>query len=187
MPKKSSLSLKNKPLKLRKVQKSASPSHNFNSSNCVKNVSFKLSSLTLPLNGDRNISNDYKPALDNSIGNRYFSNDISPFDHNKTKSHDRYNFSNDNTTNRLKSDRYVSNDNSTSDCCDRYFSNTFPDRYDLKNGDRYFSNDNTTDEDDLEDVKPVQRNAANARERARMRILSKAFFRLKTTLPWVSV
>ncbi|XP_037606002.1 transcription factor 21 [Sebastes umbrosus] len=33
--------------------------------------------------------------------------------------------------------------------------------------------------------KPVQRNAANARERARMRVLSKAFSRLKTTLPWV--
>lgn len=29
------------------------------------------------------------------------------------------------------------------------------------------------------------RNAANARERARMRVLSKAFSRLKTTLPWV--
>ncbi|KAK4328754.1 hypothetical protein Pmani_000846 [Petrolisthes manimaculis] len=33
--------------------------------------------------------------------------------------------------------------------------------------------------------RPVQRNAANARERARMRILSRAFSRLKTTLPWV--
>ncbi|XP_015911684.1 musculin [Parasteatoda tepidariorum] len=33
--------------------------------------------------------------------------------------------------------------------------------------------------------KPVQRNAANARERARMRVLSKAFTRLKTSLPWV--
>lgn len=33
--------------------------------------------------------------------------------------------------------------------------------------------------------KPIQRNAANARERARMRVLSKAFSRLKTTLPWV--
>ncbi|XP_055329434.1 musculin-like [Paramacrobiotus metropolitanus] len=33
--------------------------------------------------------------------------------------------------------------------------------------------------------KPAQRNAANARERARMRILSKAFGRLKTALPWV--
>lgn len=31
----------------------------------------------------------------------------------------------------------------------------------------------------------MQRNAANARERARMRVLSKAFGRLKTTLPWV--
>lgn len=33
--------------------------------------------------------------------------------------------------------------------------------------------------------KPVQRSAANARERARMRVLSKAFSKLKTTLPWV--
>ena len=33
--------------------------------------------------------------------------------------------------------------------------------------------------------KPEQRNAANARERARMRVLSRAFCRLKTTLPWV--
>lgn len=32
---------------------------------------------------------------------------------------------------------------------------------------------------------PVQRNAANERERARMRVLSKAFTRLKTSLPWV--
>ncbi|CAB1341217.1 unnamed protein product [Coregonus sp. 'balchen'] len=31
----------------------------------------------------------------------------------------------------------------------------------------------------------TQRNAANARERARMRVLSKAFTRLKTSLPWV--
>ncbi|XP_020331706.1 musculin [Oncorhynchus kisutch] len=31
----------------------------------------------------------------------------------------------------------------------------------------------------------IQRNAANARERARMRVLSKAFSRLKTSLPWV--
>ncbi|XP_046396472.1 neurogenic differentiation factor 1 [Ischnura elegans] len=33
--------------------------------------------------------------------------------------------------------------------------------------------------------RPGQRNAANARERARMRVLSRAFCRLKTTLPWV--
>ena len=33
--------------------------------------------------------------------------------------------------------------------------------------------------------RPQQRNAANARERARMRVLSRAFCRLKTTLPWV--
>ncbi|XP_024909521.1 transcription factor 21 isoform X2 [Cynoglossus semilaevis] len=36
-----------------------------------------------------------------------------------------------------------------------------------------------------QESKQVQRNAANARERARMRILSKAFSRLKTSLPWV--
>ncbi|XP_077547228.1 uncharacterized protein LOC144159537 [Haemaphysalis longicornis] len=33
--------------------------------------------------------------------------------------------------------------------------------------------------------RPLQRNAANARERARMRVLSRAFTRLKTSLPWV--
>lgn len=40
-------------------------------------------------------------------------------------------------------------------------------------------------DEDLDDPKHPQRNAANARERARMRVLSKAFCRLKTTLPWV--
>ncbi|KAI7792836.1 transcription factor 21 [Triplophysa rosa] len=35
------------------------------------------------------------------------------------------------------------------------------------------------------DGRKSQRNAANARERARMRVLSKAFSRLKTSLPWV--
>ncbi|XP_056155785.1 musculin [Lampris incognitus] len=35
------------------------------------------------------------------------------------------------------------------------------------------------------DTRQSQRNAANARERARMRVLSKAFSRLKTSLPWV--
>lgn len=39
------------------------------------------------------------------------------------------------------------------------------------------------EKDDIEERAP--RNAANARERARMRVLSKAFCRLKTTLPWV--
>ncbi|XP_058456211.1 neurogenic differentiation factor 1 [Malaya genurostris] len=34
---------------------------------------------------------------------------------------------------------------------------------------------------------PIQRNAANARERARMRVLSKAFFNLKRNIPWVPV
>uniref|UniRef100_S4R5E1 Transcription factor 21 n=1 Tax=Petromyzon marinus TaxID=7757 RepID=S4R5E1_PETMA len=37
----------------------------------------------------------------------------------------------------------------------------------------------------ISEGKHGQRNAANARERARMRVLSKAFSRLKTTLPWV--
>ncbi|KAJ7338915.1 hypothetical protein JRQ81_012817 [Phrynocephalus forsythii] len=37
----------------------------------------------------------------------------------------------------------------------------------------------------LAEGKQTQRNAANARERARMRVLSKAFSRLKTSLPWV--
>ena len=32
---------------------------------------------------------------------------------------------------------------------------------------------------------PFQRHAANERERSRMRVLSKAFSKLKTTLPWV--
>ena len=32
---------------------------------------------------------------------------------------------------------------------------------------------------------PMQRHAANERERCRMRVLSKAFSKLKTTLPWV--
>lgn len=45
------------------------------------------------------------------------------------------------------------------------------------------------EDDDFDDSNdqfhPQQRNAANARERARMRVLSKAFCRLKTTLPWV--
>ena len=35
------------------------------------------------------------------------------------------------------------------------------------------------------DGEKVPRNAANARERTRMRVLSKAFGRLKLTLPWV--
>jgi hypothetical protein len=40
---------------------------------------------------------------------------------------------------------------------------------------------NFTDEKGL----PIQRNTANARERARMRVLSSAFYRLKTIIPWV--
>ncbi|KAJ8959472.1 hypothetical protein NQ318_022169 [Aromia moschata] len=40
-------------------------------------------------------------------------------------------------------------------------------------------------DDEFDESRHPQRNAANARERARMRVLSKAFCRLKTTLPWV--
>ncbi|XP_018573072.1 musculin-like [Anoplophora glabripennis] len=43
----------------------------------------------------------------------------------------------------------------------------------------------TDSDEDFDDARHPQRNAANARERARMRVLSKAFCRLKTTLPWV--
>ncbi|XP_023018911.1 musculin [Leptinotarsa decemlineata] len=46
------------------------------------------------------------------------------------------------------------------------------------------STDSDSD-DEFDDSKRPQRNAANERERARMRVLSKAFCRLKTTLPWV--
>ncbi|KAB0790633.1 hypothetical protein PPYR_14928, partial [Photinus pyralis] len=45
--------------------------------------------------------------------------------------------------------------------------------------------DSCDSDDDFDDLKHPQRNAANARERARMRVLSRAFCRLKTTLPWV--
>ena len=37
----------------------------------------------------------------------------------------------------------------------------------------------------FEEGEKVPRNTANARERTRMRVLSKAFGRLKLTLPWV--
>ena len=40
-------------------------------------------------------------------------------------------------------------------------------------------------EEVFEEGEKVPRNAANARERTRMRVLSKAFGRLKLTLPWV--
>jgi musculin (activated B-cell factor-1) len=46
---------------------------------------------------------------------------------------------------------------------------------------KLMKNDDSSDSDD----NPIQRNAANSRERARMRVLSKAFGKLKTTLPWV--
>lgn len=45
--------------------------------------------------------------------------------------------------------------------------------------------DSFDSEDDSDEIRHPQRNAANARERARMRVLSKAFCKLKTTLPWV--
>ena len=41
------------------------------------------------------------------------------------------------------------------------------------------------EEELLTDKDRVPRGAANARERTRMRVLSKAFGRLKLTLPWV--
>ena len=50
---------------------------------------------------------------------------------------------------------------------------------------RKTSSRKTTRNGVAQEGKQVQRNAANARERARMRVLSKAFSRLKTTLPWV--
>ncbi|XP_014257439.1 transcription factor 21-like [Cimex lectularius] len=43
----------------------------------------------------------------------------------------------------------------------------------------------SSEEEEEEEEERPQRNAANARERARMRVLSRAFCRLKTTLPWV--
>ncbi len=49
--------------------------------------------------------------------------------------------------------------------------------------------DDVDDDDDAmtsyHSDKPLLRNAANDRERMRMRVLSKAFCRLKTVLPWV--
>lgn len=50
-------------------------------------------------------------------------------------------------------------------------------------------NDDDLDDDfsstDSKTGLPIQRNAANARERARMRVLSSAFYKLKTIIPWV--
>ncbi|KAL1384574.1 hypothetical protein pipiens_003348 [Culex pipiens pipiens] len=45
--------------------------------------------------------------------------------------------------------------------------------------------DDELDSNDDKSDTPIQRNAANARERARMRVLSKAFFNLKRNIPWV--
>ncbi|KAL1006298.1 hypothetical protein UPYG_G00070440 [Umbra pygmaea] len=50
---------------------------------------------------------------------------------------------------------------------------------DLRGGKQHLKRDHN------KDGRQTQRNAANARERARMRVLSKAFSRLKTSLPWV--
>ncbi|CRK90295.1 CLUMA_CG004023, isoform A [Clunio marinus] len=47
-----------------------------------------------------------------------------------------------------------------------------------------FHDDEVCSNDDKQNS-PVQRNTANARERARMRVLSSAFYRLKTIIPWV--
>ncbi|XP_015185180.1 PREDICTED: transcription factor 21 [Polistes dominula] len=46
-----------------------------------------------------------------------------------------------------------------------------------------FTSEEKFSKEDLDNRAP--RNAANARERARMRVLSKAFVRLKSRLPWV--
>lgn len=47
------------------------------------------------------------------------------------------------------------------------------------------SEDELSCSEEIRDESRAPRNAANARERARMRVLSRAFSRLKTTLPWV--
>ncbi|CAH0584131.1 unnamed protein product [Chrysodeixis includens] len=54
---------------------------------------------------------------------------------------------------------------------------------DVDDDDFFF--DDTQSNSGRSSQEPQHRNAANARERARMRVLSKAFCRLKTTLPWV--
>ncbi|XP_015610314.1 transcription factor 21 [Cephus cinctus] len=53
----------------------------------------------------------------------------------------------------------------------------------LEADDEDYASEDKYSKDEVESRAP--RNAANARERARMRVLSKAFCRLKTTLPWV--
>ncbi|CAL8311474.1 unnamed protein product [Merluccius merluccius] len=78
-------------------------------------------------------------------------------------------------------------------------------RVDGYNSNRYADDDNDDDDEFSKDFdgkakqqaeaqlskvpqresRQCQRNAANARERARMRVLSKGFSRLKTSLPWV--
>lgn len=47
------------------------------------------------------------------------------------------------------------------------------------------SNQNESSNSSTSSLSVVQRSAANDRERTRMRVLSKAFVRLKTSLPWV--
>ncbi|KAI5645525.1 helix-loop-helix DNA-binding domain-containing protein [Phthorimaea operculella] len=63
-------------------------------------------------------------------------------------------------------------------------SRTPPEKREEVDDDDFFFDD-TQSSSGRSSHEPVHRNAANARERARMRVLSKAFCRLKTTLPWV--
>lgn len=64
-----------------------------------------------------------------------------------------------------------------------------PDRFSEEEDDRRrkqaHSSSSRLSEPHQKEAQQTQRNAANARERARMRVLSKAFSRLKTSLPWV--
>ncbi|RNA11781.1 transcription factor 21, partial [Brachionus plicatilis] len=46
-------------------------------------------------------------------------------------------------------------------------------------------NQNDSSNSSITSLNSLQRSAANDRERTRMRVLSKAFVRLKTSLPWV--
>ncbi|XP_034036685.1 transcription factor 21 [Thalassophryne amazonica] len=56
---------------------------------------------------------------------------------------------------------------------------------DLKDAGRKTEQEGKLSKVQQKESRQMQRNAANARERARMRVLSRAFCRLKTTLPWV--
>jgi hypothetical protein len=48
-----------------------------------------------------------------------------------------------------------------------------------------FGNETESNSSSSSHLTLIQRNAANDRERTRMRVLSKAFLKLKTSLPWV--